>query len=333
VFIDKENIVKKAFYIVMIGFLILSLSATFTPVMSQGVDEFVDFAVVSPLGAINTKLPDYTFAAVATATKYRVKVYTTASPDVPVYILKGSGNCSFPAGVCYLRPDLKLKVLDFYGKGYYFWTLEAKLNGVTWHMVFDHNEFQVYSQGFNSTFVTLNKWLNFKGTWSIVDPGYLKTKPPSGYYSSILHTHRFADDYVYEVMMKRKAEEAAPSFIIIQGQPDFETAGTDAWYSGLIFAYNNLGKCSVNYWKNHSIATYISWTSVNCNVVPYGWNKLTAYVSDGDVSLYVNDVLFQTIPDAITNYASPTGYMGIGGIDDDSLLNALFVDYAKVYQP
>lgn len=281
--------------------------------------------VPSPVNETFTKFPDYYFFTLPGATKYRVKVYNFFTNEL-IYTLKGSGDCEF--GYCYLRPVLGLKFVDLSGaKGYYYWKRESKV-GDAWILDPTTYNFRVYSTGFTSLFTTLdNKWKPVYGTWSFTTAGYLKTKPVQGQYSSTVHKFKFTDDFSFEVKMKRKDEASAENFIIVKGFPDIDDVNEDGWYQGISFGYNNAGNCRLDRWNLLSRETISDW-AYGCNVKPYDWNVLSIFVHDGMLYAYMNGVEIYKIADSV-DY----GWVGLGGYEDDSVGNALLVDYARLWMP
>jgi hypothetical protein len=284
-----------------------------------------DGGIAFPLGPIDDRTPDYKFTKISYAVKYRVKVYATSAPTEPIYILKGSGDCESSL-LCHLQATTNLKMVDINGNGYYYWTLEAKDPVTGWHMVYSHNEFRVYSTGFVSNFDSMKKWIPVYGTWSIKDLLYLKDKPYPGHYDSIVNKFQFTDGYVFEVTMKRKGlygdEE---SYIIVKGQPDLTIENEERWSNGIIFGYNNAGNCRLSYWDNKSVIMINDW-EYGCNVHQNDWNTLTVFVNSGMLYAYMNGVQIYKIA-----HPADSGWVGIGGFEDDDVRDGLLVDSARVY--
>lgn len=308
-------------------FVFSSAFAGGTPRVSADAPIDVDAGYAEPLGAITDRTPDYRFTQVPGAVKYRVKVYSTLNPTEPVYILKGTGTCGPADFICYLRPTVNLKMVDIYGKGYYYWSLEAKDSALGWRTVFVRKDFRVYSTGFTSTFDSLSKWIPVYGTWSIIDPGYLKTRVVPGHVNSVVNKLQFTDGYVFQVKMKRKGlYNDEENFIIVKGQPDLSIQNEERWSNGIQFGYNNGNNCRLSRWDNKSNIPIQEW-EYPCNVHQNDWNTLTVFVNDGMLYAYMNGVRFAKIADV-----ADSGWVGIGGFeDDDGESKALLVDKAEVY--
>ena len=306
-------------------FIISSTLVGNTPLVWADAPIDVDAGFASPLGAITDRTPDYQFTKISYAVKYRVKVYSSHDPAVPVYILKGKGDCA--TGICHLQATTNLKMVDIKGNGYYYWSLEAKDPVLGWQMIYPENYFRVYSTGFVSKFDTISKWIPVYGTWSIVDPGYLKTKVVAGHVNSVVNKLAFTDGYVFEVTMKRKGlYNDEESFIIVQGQPDLTIQNQERWWNGMQFGYNNGNNCRLSYWDNKSNIGIKEW-EYPCNVNQNGWNTLTVFVNDGMLYAYMNGVRFAKVV-----APAESGWVGIGGFeDDDGESKALLVDKAEVY--
>lgn len=308
--------------------LVFIFSVTFTGetvVVSADAPVDADGGLALPLGAIDDRTPDYRFTKISYAVKYRVKVYATSAPDEPIYILKGNGDCASGL-LCHLQATTSLKMVDINGNGYYFWTLEAKDPVLGWIMIYSRNEFRVYSTGFVSNFDTMKKWIPVYGTWSIKDLKYLKSKPYPGHYDSIVNKFQFTDGYVFEVTMKRKgAYGDEENYIIVKGQPDLTIDNEERWWSGVIFSYNNAGNCRLSYWSNKSVIVTRDW-EYGCGVHQNDWNTLTLYVNSGMLYAYMNGVRFAKIAEPVDS-----GWVGIGGFEDDDVRDALLIDQARVY--
>jgi len=285
----------------------------------------VDGGVAAPLGAIDDRMPDYQFTKISYAVKYRVKVYSTSNPAEPVYVLKGNGDCSLEL-ICHLTPTINLKMVDINGKGYYYWSLEAKDPVLGWQMVYLKNDFRVYSTGFVSNFDTIKKWIPVYGTWGIKDLLYLKDKPYPGHYDGIVNKFQFTDGYVFEVTMKRKGINGdEESYIIVKGQPDLDIENEERWWKGIIFGYSNAGNCRLSYWNNKSVIVIKDW-EYGCNIHQNDWNTLTVFVNDGMLYAYMNGYRFAKIA-----HPADSGWVGIGAFEDDDTRDTLLVDKAEVY--
>lgn len=320
------NIVSTIFVVVFVLVSVLAGGAqrvwADTPVDGDGGP-----TVPYPVGATYSKFPNYLFFAVPFAEKYRVKVYDTRpEPDVLVYILTGRpGICS--GGICTLSApvDIPLKQVDLSDqKGYYRWTMEAKVYG-EWSMDPSVNNFQVYAGNYSTDFTSLKKWRPTYGVWSVLLPETLTVKPPQGQYASLTYKNKVTSAYVFEVTMKRNAKESeAGNFIIVKGQPDLSLS-EDGWGKGIMFSYDNAGNCRVDRWTSNSLTTIVD-EFYGCNVRSGNWNTLTAFVYFGFVHFYMNGV--EVIPPI--KDSDDYGWVGIGAYEDDSIRNALLVDSASV---
>jgi hypothetical protein len=188
------------------------------------------------------------------------------------------------------------------------------------------NFFQVYAWDYTTDFFTLKKWQPTYGEWSVLLPETLKVKPLQGQFASLTYKKKVTSGYVFEVRMKRNANESgADNFIIVKGQPDL-SLGEDGWGKGIMFSYDNAGNCRVDRWSLNSLTNIVG-EYYGCNVRTGDWNTLTAFVYNGFVHFYMNGVELESSP---LKDSDDYGWVGIGAYEDDMERNALLVDSASV---
>lgn len=202
--------------------------------------------------------------------------------------------------------------------------------GVDWSLPSDPAYFKVMSPGFNSTFTTLGKWQAIKGTWSIIDPGYLLTQTKPDKFLSVVQKHQVTKEYVYEVKMKRKGEIGKGNYIIVNGYPYKGTGDLwdDGWDDGYMIGYSNLG-----YWfvkkRLNGVETQLvpNPNEITPAVVPYKWNTITVYVRDSFIYVWINE---QYLGKAYDVNLTPQGWVGIGVDDSTAITSPLYVDWATL---
>lgn len=274
---------------------------------------------------VYTKTPTFRFSEVTGATKYRVQVLDAAyQPNVLIYTFKGKSNCT--GGECSLTPDTPLKFYNYSAhKGIYNWRISARV-GDDWTPYSEDVFFLVVSPGFTSQFTAdYKKWIPISGTWSIVSPGYLKTKGKSDSYSSIMYKYLFAYDMEYEVRMKLKAVDVDTNAgVIINGSPD-PLGDMNAWRSGYYILFNNSRQIGV--WKRINGEWYMFYGFF---VTPLlnadDWNTLKVIVEGDDLHIYINGTWWNTISDS----AMEPAFVGLTLFKDSSSTDKLLVDWAKV---
>jgi len=274
---------------------------------------------------VYTRTPTFRFSEVTGATKYRVQVLDAAyQPNVLVYTFKGKNNCS--GGECSLTPDTPLKFYDYSAhKGIYNWRVAARV-GDQWTSDSEYVFFLVVSPGFNSQFTTdMKKWTPISGTWSIVSPGYLKTKGKSNSYSSVMQKHLFAYNLEYEVRMKLKAADVDTNAgIIVNGAPG-SLGEMDAWGSGYYILFNNSQQIGV--WKRINDEWYMYYGFFFTPLLNADdWNTLKVIVEGDDLNIYINGTWWNTISDSTMEPA----FVGLTFFKDSIGTDKLLVDWAKV---
>lgn len=292
----------------------------------------VESTPLSPSGSsfVYTKFPTFTFSEDPGATKYRIVVYDVISnPDVLVYTIKGSGNCS--GGVCTLTPALPLKpldldpaTLDHSNNGYYKWLVQSKtIEG--WGGWSTPASFFVIKNGFHSDFTTLDqKWLPVYGTWNVTSAGYLKTNGYDSEISSVIQKFFVSDYYVYEVKMKRKVEESSANRIYFHANP-VPSIAVHEWESGYVFQYANEGTWSLYKLVNGVAIEIVDWT-FSPYINPYDWNVLTVKSSEFDFDIWINGHYLGWYEDP--SYSG--SYSGFGMYKSDTVSSPLLVDYATL---
>ena len=150
--------------------------------------------------------------------------------------------------------------------------------------------FTVFTTSFQSKFTTGAKgWTPVRGTWTITDTGYYKTKGVVNEIASTIHKTDFGM-LTLEARMRRKLGEASlPNRLHFRTSP----AGLDAsgqWTNGYIFQYTNAGYFSV--WKvvDGVFSPVVGWT-YSPTIVPFGWNTLKVVANGENMEFYINGVL------------------------------------------
>jgi hypothetical protein len=280
---------------------------------------------ISPNGnSIFTKTPRFYFTRNLSATKYRVWVYDIVAAKT-VYVYKGAGVCG--TAYCYLEPPTSLKPYKYGATegGLYIWAVDAKV-GLGWVGYSSFVEFVVFSSGFTSTFdVNAKKWLTLNGTWGLTSKGYYRTYGTSGQTVNILQNEYFLDGIVYEVKMKRKANNLNWNRIYLAGDP-YPFFDTQWWYAGYMLEFKNDGSWAVI--RNSSgVYTQLAYVTGSPTIEPYGWNTLTVWMDHGTLHFWINGMYLGYYNDT----ALTGGFVGIGMFKSTTEPDPLLVDYAKVY--
>ncbi len=317
---------KKVLFSVFVMIVILSLGISTAGAQEQPAPLGTTPYPISPSGeSVFTRLPKFTFTEAPGATRYRVELFNMHKGAV-VYTYTGPDNCS--AGECWLKPDIVLKFLDCAETaGWYSWRVKAKIAGEWQAEYSDPAFFAILSSGFNSTFFTLKKWsVVFGAPWTIdVTRGFAKTLGMDSTTSSIIQKFWYTDGILYEVRMKRKGEPDSSNrlfFLGVTGDPD----SGGIWREGYVFDYYNNGVFSL-FKQIDWDKTYFYEEIASAAIVPYGWNKLTVWVKDGDISLWMNETYLGAVTD--TEYTE--GCVGIGMREaNTSDKSPLLVDWATL---
>jgi len=318
---------RKFLFSAFVMLLILSLGVTTAGAQEEPpvVQDTTPYPISPMMESVFTKLPKFTFTEAPGATKYRIQVFNNHTGAL-VYTYKGGPACD--GGECWLKPDIALKYLDCATTtGWYSWHVMAKIAGKWQSAYSDSAFFSVLSSGFDSSFDTLNKWsVVFGAPWTIVyNKGYAKTLGLSSSTSSIIQKFWFTDGIVYEVMMKRKLEPESSNRLFILGETGDPTSG-GIWQQGYVFEYYNSGE--YNFFKQIDWdKTFFYEDLTTTAIVPNGWNKLTVWVKDGEISLWINETFIGTVAD--TEYTE--GCVGIGMYEKDTTEKSpLLVDWATL---
>jgi len=284
---------------------------------------------LSPIGYedVFVKTPTFTFSKDTGAVKYKIEVWD-ALQNTPVYTVKTSGNCV--GSECSVTPITPLKNWVYTGgQGLYKWRVYSKDAISGWGSPSDFERFYVNSSGFKSTFnVDTKKWLAVTGDWFRVEPGYLKTKGITGEYASAIQKEWFFDNYVYEVVMKRKVTDSGdvpPNHIYFLGYPGDTPSG--GWNMGYDFYYYDDGRWSLNIIDNGVSTTLESGTSTA--IKPYDWNKVTVMTDYPLIDIWINETWldYHWISDDPLYYRY--GYVGVAGYKNTPK-SSLLVDEAKL---
>lgn len=277
-----------------------------------------------------TKTPKFYFYEYSGATKYRIIVVDVSTTPKLVYEFTGAPACS--SGICWLKPDIPLKIYDLsLTKGAYVWAVKAKAGGEWQNDYTGAASFAVFSKGFNSTFdLNANKWLSLLGDWFLVEPGYLKTKGLQGFTSSVIQKHVFAENYVYEVKIKRKFEDVS-NRIIFHGYPN-PLGSSGHWDDGYYFQFKNDNLWSLYKLMDGVPSAVIDWTRSDY-IQPYDWNTLTVYTDYPYLDFWINgQYLGCTGPMCGKEETTfNAGWVGFGMYKESTEKSPLTVDKAKLY--
>lgn len=274
-----------------------------------------------------TKTPKFYFSILPGASQYHLQVIdTVASPDLLVYDYYGTGKCT--TTYCVLQPDFELKTFRYHALkgGQYEWVVEGMVGGV-WKGFTAPATFAVLSTGFNSTFdASASKWLGIYGSWTRTTAGYYKTQGTIGYLNSALQTETFANDYVYEVKMKRKVEADTFNRIIFHGDPNTLSTAKN-WNTGYYFGYYNNGTWGL--WRVDSIgSSVLLYNGVPSSYInKFGWNTLTVWTDYPYIHMWINGAYIGYVPDSTYGY----GFVGVGVWENDSSSSPLLIDTARLY--
>ncbi len=287
---------------------------------------------INPIGGemVFDNTPRFYFSQAATHTdtmKYRIDVWNF-NKNTLVYSFKGKPTCVLSK--CWFDPTTTLKYVDITEtKGLYYWVVQAK-TGDDWSLPSDKAYFKVMTPGFDSAFTALGKWLPIKGTWSIVDPGYLLTQTKPDKFLSVLYKHQVTKGYKFEVRMKRKGEFGKGNYVIVNGYPYNGTGNIldSGWDDGYMIGYSNLGYWFVKKRLNGAETQLIPNTNeITPAVVPYKWNRITVFVRDSFIYVWINE---QYLGKAYDENLPPQGWVGIGADDSNPIASPLYVDWAEL---
>jgi len=304
--------------------------AEFTPlpvepvtVPSIGVDVTYPYPVAPMNNNVYSRTPRFTFTPRAGASQYHlVVVDTMATPDKLVYDFYGTGTCNDL--ICTMQPANALMTYRFEALkgGTYYWAVEAMVGGL-WKGLSSGAYFAVLSSGFNSTFDTdTSKWRAINGTWERTPAGFYKTLGVTNQVASAMQKEFFANDYVYEVTMKRKVEDSY-NRIFFQGEP-FPLGVDNTWAHSYIFGYYNTGTWAL--WRYES-GTYTELRSGTSPFIrKYGWNTLTVWTDYPYIHMWINGAYLGNVYDNVYD----SGFVGVGQYENDSLASALVVNSATL---
>jgi len=277
--------------------------------------------------SVFTTTPKFRFTPAEGATKYRIDVWEgTDTSGTLLYTIKDRGTCNVEGTACWIRPPTALRAGVYNGwDGNYFWRIRAKVNG-EWPPSWSQVGFTVLSPGFNSTFdLNAKKWIQLSGTWAVTGTGYLKTKGIYNTTATILQQNMFGNDLVYEVMMKRKVEASSTNRLLFMGDPG-DSYVDGFWQDGYVVDYTNEGKWSLFVSSDYT-KTYLVNEEFTTAIQPFGWNKVTIWRHNSEISVWINKQYLGTYNDATFS----TGYVGIGVFELDEAASPLLVDNARVW--
>jgi hypothetical protein len=293
---------------------------------------------ISPLGSesqiifprntmVFTATPKFRFTPTEGATKYRIDGWEgTDTSGLLLYTFKDKGTCNGEGTECWIKPPTALRARVYNGwDGNYFWRVRAKVNG-EWPTSWSQVGFTVLSPGFNSTFdLNAKKWIQLSGTWTVTGTGYLKTKGIYDTTATILQQNMFANDLVYEVLMRRKVEASSTNRLLFMGDPG-DSYVDGFWQDGYVVDYTNEGKWSLFVSSDYT-KTYLVNEEFTTAIQPFGWNKVTVWCHNGEIFVWINKQYLGTYADSTYN----TGYVGIGVFESDEASSPLLVDNAKTW--
>lgn len=276
---------------------------------------------------VYTTTPRFYFTPRANASQYHIVVVdSTASPDKIVYHFYGTGSCT--DFICSMQPANRLIPVRYQAikGGVYYWQVEAMVGGV-WKGLSSEAYFAVLSKGFTSTFnENTSKWSPINGTWTRTTGGFYKAVGSFSTLSSAMQKEFFANDFVYEVKMKRKVESDSFNRIIFMGTPDPLAADAN-WDAGYYFGYYNSGHWGLWRRDGTSGTTYLYNVEPTTFISPYGWNTLTVWTDYPYIHMWINGAYLGYVLD--DTYIG--GYVGVGMFENDADLSPLLVDSAKLY--
>jgi len=300
-----------------------------TPVIDQVSPDYTPYPFSPVNEYVTSKTPKFYFYEYGGATKYRIIVIDTSTTPKLVYEYTGAAACS--SGLCWLKPDIPLKIFDLsLAKGSYVWAVKAKIGGEWQNAYSDTVSFAVYSKGFNSTFdLNASKWLSLLGDWFLVEPGYLKSKGVISNTSCVIQKELFADYYVYEVKMKRKYETVS-NRIIFHGYP-YSLGSTGHWDDAYYFQYTNDSRWSLYKLVNGVPSAVIDWTHSDY-IKPYDWNTLTVYTDYPFMDFWINGQYVGCTGTGcgVEEIDYDAGWVGLGMYKETTEKSPLLVDYAKL---
>jgi hypothetical protein len=159
-----------------------------------------------------------------------------------------------------------------------------------------------------------------------VDNAWYYTQGVAGSASSVSYPENYSD-FDYEAKLWRSGSyRTSSNRIIVRGTPD-PIWGSNKWYKGYIFQYNQAGKFSLWKWDSGMITMLWDWSPSDYIAVGGSWNILRAVASGSTIRFYINGIRHLTLTDATLN----TGRVGIGMYRNASSTgNGFWVDYVTL---
>lgn len=310
--------------------MILSLSFTSAgaiPKANEGTG--ADFVWVEPMPyypyeeTIFDKTPEFRFSQYEAVTRYRIKVRNYEDQNIEYYTYKGTATCE--DFECWMTPDIPLAggVVTYQQplKGYYEWTVEAKVAPGVWSGVQAYVPFGLGTTGFNSQFTIDKKgWLDRNGEWTLTSVGYLKNIGMAGEYTSALFKKRIYEDFTVEAKIKLKSATTYElddlnrhyGGIILFGngtlntEPDYPSE-LNAWRKGIFIVFRNNQQAAIFIYDGGANIGGIGWKDCS-SIVADGWNTIKATEADGMLTVYINGIEWETLSHP---FGDDSGYVGL----------------------
>jgi len=338
-------------YLLTLITAVMILSFTFTsagalPPAGEGIGTDIVWTDPEPYYPVEEtifdKTPEFRFSQYNGVTKYRIKVRNYEDQSIEYYTYKGTATCD---SECRMTPDIPLAGgVITYGtesKGYYEWTVEAKLAPGVWSGIQAYVPFGLGTTGFNSQFTSDKKnWQDINGAWTLTPAGYLKNTGIPAEYTSTLYKKRIYDNFTYTVRMKLKtATDYAPSDpnrhfggIVIDGNDGPNTdpshpSELKVWSTGVNILYRNNKDVAVFLYKYGALLPSSKGWMPCSAVITDGWNTIKAVVTGQQLEVYINKTLCKTVTDPLLEDA---GYVGFVNRRYSTQNETMLVDWAKL---
>jgi len=320
--------------------VVMILSSTFTsaganPPAGEGIGTDIVWTDPEPYYPVEEtifdKTPEFRFSQYNGVTKYRIKVRNYEDQDIEYYTYKGTATCNTE---CRMTPDIPLSGgVITYGtesKGYYEWTVEAKLAPGVWSGIQAYVPFGLGTTGFNSQFTSDKKnWQDINGEWTLTSAGYLKDTGIPGQYTSTLFKKRIYDNFTYQVRMKLKSDDPDKHFggLIISGYPDpVDPAQGNTWYNGFYVVYKNAQKAGIFIWTDGTLIGGTGWQ--DCSFIkPNDWNTIKVVVTGLNMEVFINGSSWQSLN---SHSLDRINFIGLTQYRGSTNAEKMSVDWAKL---
>lgn len=322
----KRNLILTFVTVVMILSLPLSAAGA-VPLADEG--SGVDFVWDEPMPyypveeVVFDKTPEFRFSQYESVTKYRIKVRNFWDDSVEYYTYKGTATCE--DFECWMTPDIPLAggVVTFENefKGYYEWTVEAKVSPGVWSGVQAYVPFGLGTAGFNSQFTIDKKgWLDRYAQWLVTPKGYLKNVGLENEYTSTLFKKKIYEDFTIEARIKLKSSTVYEAGdlnrhyggIILFGngmlntEPDYPSE-VNAWRKGVYVVLRNNQQATIFIYDGGTIISGIGWQYTSL-IIPDGWNTIKVTEADGMLTVFINGTEWKKMSHP---FAEDPGYVGL----------------------